>query len=180
MDKGSIGESDAATTMTVTGTLNEAIRLTDTVVTVSIGADTDSATKGTDYSEVPNVTLTIDAGSKSGTQTFSLDPTDDDVDEEDESITVSGSVAGLTVTDTVISITDDDTRGVTLSSATVVVTEGSTATYTVVLDSEPTGTVTVTPAVTGSADVTVDKESLNFHAGHLGQRTDGDGVGGRG
>ena len=32
----------------------------------------------------------------------------------------------------------------------------------VVLDSEPTGTVTVTPSVTGSDDVTLDTSSLSF------------------
>ena len=99
-------------------------------------------------------------------QTFSLAPIDDDVDEADESISISGSVVGLTVKGTTISITDNDTRGVTLSPATVVVAEGSTATYTVVLDSEPTGTVTVTPSVTGSADVSLNKDSLSFSAGN--------------
>ena len=40
--------------------------------------------------------------------------------------------------------------------------EGSSATYTVVLDSQPTGNVTVTPAVSGSADVTVSPSALTF------------------
>ena len=160
----SLAEGDAATTVTVTGTLDEAVRLTETEVTISIGALTDSATEGTDYGTVANVTLTINAGSTNGTQTFSLDPTDDDVDEEDESISVSGSVSGLTVTGTSITLADNDTRGVTISDTTLEVTEGSTTTYTIVLDSEPTSTVTITPSVTGSADVTLNKTNLSFTA----------------
>ena len=55
-------------------------------------------------------------------------------------------------------IVDDDTRGVTVSeTGTLLVDEGDTASYTVVLDSEPTGAVTVTPAVEGAdgADISV-------------------------
>ena len=74
--------------MTITGTLNDAVRLTETEVSVSIGTETDSATRGSDYAGVSDFKLTISARSMSGTQTFSLDPTDDDVDEENESITV--------------------------------------------------------------------------------------------
>ena len=55
-------------------------------------------------------------------------------------------------------IVDDDTRGVTVGeTGTLLVGEGSTASYTVVLDSEPTGDVTVTPEVEGAdgADISV-------------------------
>ena len=162
VDMASLSESATATTVMVTGTLNGAVLTDDATVTVIVGADTDTAAEGTDYSTVGSVTLKINAGSKSGSRTFSLAPTDDDVDEEDESISVSGSVTGLTVTGTTITIKDDDTRGVTLSTTTVVVTEGTSGSYSVVLDSEPTGTVTVTPSVTGSADVELNKDSLSF------------------
>ena len=63
---------------------------------------------------------------------------------------------------TFVTITDDDTRGVTLSAATLTVNEGSTGTYTVKLDSQPTASVTVTPAKTGSGDVTFAPASLIF------------------
>ena len=55
-------------------------------------------------------------------------------------------------------IVDDDTRGVTVGeSGTLLVEEGSSASYTVMLDSEPTSDVTVTPAVEGAsgADISV-------------------------
>ena len=112
------------------------------------------------------VTVTITAGQTSGTETFSLKPTDDDVDEADETLSVTGSTTadGLSVSSTRVTITDDDTRGVTVSPTSLPVTEGSTNGYTVVLDSAPTGTVTVTPTVTGSSDVTVSDEVLTFTA----------------
>ena len=73
-----------------------------------------------------------------------------------------------------VAVNDDDSQGLTLDAATLTasgVTEGMTATYTAVLDSEPTGPVTV--AISSSEDaVTVDADSgtageqatLLFHA----------------
>ena len=88
---------------------------------------------------------------------------DDAVDEEDETVTVGGSVTGLTVTGTELAIGDDDTRGVEVSPTTVRVPEGGSKSYTVVLRSSPTGPVTVTPDdQTGSGDVTVTPSSLDF------------------
>ena len=63
-------------------------------------------------------------------------------------------------TDSVVTVTDDDTRGVTVSAPTLAVNEGSSGTYTVVLDSEPTASVTVTPS-SGNSDVTVSS-ALTF------------------
>ena len=63
---------------------------------------------------------------------------------------------------TFVTITDDDTRGVTLSATTLDVNEGSTGAYTVKLDSQPTASVTVTPSKTGSSDVTFAPASLTF------------------
>ena len=55
-----------------------------------------------------------------------------------------------------VTITDDDARGVTLSeTGRLSVVEGDTETYTVVLDSEPTGNVTVTPEVRDGTDAAI-------------------------
>ena len=163
---GSVAEGADATTVTVTGTLNDAPRTTDTTVTVTVGDGADAATEGTDYATVGTVTVTITAGQTSGTETFSLEPTDDAVDESNETLSVTGSTTatGLTVTGTTVTITDDDTRGVTVSPTTLTVSEGGTNHYTVVLGSAPTGTVTVTPSVSGSSDVTVGGDALTFTA----------------
>ena len=162
----SVGEADDATTVTVTATLNDAPRTSATPVTVTVGAAGDPATEGTDYATVDTVTVTITAGQTSGTETFSLKPTDDDVDEADETLSVTGSTtaAGLSVSSTGVTITDDDTRGVTVSPTSLSVTEGGSNSYTVVLDSQPTGTVTVTPSASGSPDVSVSGEALTFTA----------------
>ena len=160
----SVGEDGEATTVTVTGKLNEAPLNSNTAVTVSVGASDDGATEGTDYATVANFTLTISAGQTSGTATFTLTPTDDDVDEEDEALSVTGTttVTGLSVTGTTARVTDDDTRGVTVFAAGVTVAEGGTETYTVVLQSQPTASVTVTPSVTDNPDVTIDPSPLTF------------------
>ena len=53
-------------------------------------------------------------------------------------------------------------RAVNLSSSSLAVTEGSTATYTVVLDSEPTGTVTIALSSNDTTVATVSPTSLSF------------------
>ena len=50
----------------------------------------------------------------------------------------------------------------TVSATALPVNEGSTGTYTVVLNSQPTASVTVTPSRTGSADVTFSPPTLTF------------------
>ena len=164
----SVDEDAGATTITVTGTLDGGTVATDTVVTVAVGASGDAAAEGTDYATVADVTLTIDAGETSGTATFTLTPTDDDVDEGDEALTVAGTTTGLTVAGTTLAIAEDDERGITVAPTSLTVAEGGDKTYTVVLDSEPTATVTVTPSLaTGSSsDVTLDQSSLTFTTGN--------------
>ncbi|MCY4482332.1 MAG: hypothetical protein OXC12_05590, partial [Spirochaetaceae bacterium] len=162
----SVGESAAATSVTVTGTLSDAAELTDTTVTVAVGASDDGATEGTDYATVADLTLTIAAGASSGTATFTITPTGDEVDEEDETVTVGGTVSGFAVTAATVTITDDDTRGIAVSPATLTLNEGSSASYTVVLNSEPNGEVTAAATVGGSGDVSTRPTSLTFTAGN--------------
>ena len=56
-------------------------------------------------------------------------------------------------------------RGVTVSTGALQVREGAAETYTVALDSEPTGTVTVTPSVPENRNLSVVPSSLTFTAG---------------
>ena len=103
----SVAEDGGATTVTVTATLDAGTRTTATEVTVSRTGGT--ATSGTDYEAVENFTLTIPANHLSGTATFTLTPTDDDVVESaDETVILSGSAAGLTGGTATLTITDDD------------------------------------------------------------------------
>ena len=52
--------------------------------------------------------ITIAAEARSKTGTFTLTPTDDAVDETNETVTVSGSSGSLTVDSATITITDDE------------------------------------------------------------------------
>ena len=164
-----VSEGAGRTTVTVRAALNGAARSRSTAVTVAVGKTGDSATEGTDYETVGGLTVTIPAESTSGTATFTLIPVDDDIDESDETITVSGTTrSGLTLTPTAltVTITDDDERGVTVTPTALTLTEGGDPndvnTYTVVLRSEPTGPVSITLAVTGDSDVTASTETLRF------------------
>ena len=160
-----LDENADATTVTVTGSLDGTPRTTDTSVTVSVGASTDTATEGTDYVAVDDVSLTIPAGRASATATFVFTPMEDLIDEPDEAVSITGAteLAGFEVSGTTLSIDDNDERGVTVSPTDLALSEGANATYTLVLDTEPTENVTVTPSVSGRADVTVSA-ALTFTA----------------
>ena len=168
VDPATLDEGDGGTTVTVTGTLNGGTRNAATAVTVSVGASDDSAVEGTDYATVEDLTLTIGVGQTAATQTFMLIPTDDDVDGADKTLTIAGSTTGLTVNPTAVTIADDDERGVEVGVTSLMVPEGGSATYTVALTSQPTGTVTVTPSVNGNSEVTVSS-ALTFTASDWNQ-----------
>ena len=95
-----------------------------TVLSLSVGESGDTAVEGTDYGTVGSQTLTISAGAISATATFTLNPTADDLDEDDETLTVDGSVTGLSVTATSVTIRDNDTAGVTVSPTTLSISRG--------------------------------------------------------
>ena len=61
-----------------------------------------------------------------------------------------------------VTVTDDETAGVTVSETTLTVAEGGSATYTVVLDAQPTSDVVIGVTKTGSTDVTVSPATLTF------------------
>ena len=90
-----------------------------------------------------------------------------DVDAENKTVKVMGAASnGLDVSDPAdhsLTIADDDRRGVTVSETELGVDEGDSNTYTVELDSEPTGPVTVTPVRSGDSDVSVSA-ALDFDA----------------
>ena len=108
-------------------------------MTVSVGDGGDSATSGTDYDAVNDFTVTISSGQTSGTGTFTLTPVDDNVAEDNETLTVSGSATGLTGGTATLTIADDDTAStaIALRLDPVSVAEGggdTTVTVTASLD----------------------------------------------
>ena len=176
VDPATLDEGDGGTTVTVTGTLNGGTRNAATAVTVSVGASDDSAVEGTDYATVEDLTLTIGVGQTAATQTFMLNPTDDDVDGADKTLTVAGSTTGLTVNPTAVMIADDDERGVEVGVTSLMVPEGGSATYTVALTSQPTGTVTVTPSCERQQRGDGERRA-DLHRVRLEPGADGDGLG---
>ena len=162
-----VEENDGATRITVTATVNGTTRYADAKsITVAVGASDDSATKGTDYQTVAGFRVTIPAGAASGTGTFTLTPVDDTEFEMSETITVAGTLLGVTVTSASITLTDDDTPP-TLSIDSPAVQEGAADTttplrFTVTLNKATAQVVTVKYAESagGTAEAGADYEAL--------------------
>ena len=160
VDDSSVAEDDGATTITVTATVDGGTRfITDTTVTVSVaGSGTASAV---DFAAVSDFDITIAAADASGTETFTLTPTDDAFDETNETITVSGTSGSLTVNSATIALTDDDDAptAITLTVDDSSVGEGDgatsiTVTATVDGASRFVDATTVTVSVAGSGTAT--------------------------
>ena len=108
----------------------------------------------------------------SATATLSVTTVPDSIDEANSVVTATvsadtGSPASYSVgtpASAMVTVQDNDTRGVTVSTTALTVNEGTAGTYTVVLDSQPTASVTVTPSRTGSSDVTFSPATLTFTA----------------
>ena len=99
----------SAPTVTVTAAVNGATRYAEAkTVTVAVGAGSDTATEGTDYAAVADLSIGIAAGAASGTASFTLTPTDDAAHEGNETISVTGTTPGVTVTGTTLTIVDDE------------------------------------------------------------------------
>ena len=136
----SVGEGDGATTITVTATVDGATRFAEaTTVTVSV-AGSGSAT-AVDLAAVANFDITLAAEAASGTETFTLTPTDDVVDETNETVTVSGTSGSLTVNSATISLTDNDAAP---TSITLTVNDNSIG------EGDGATTITVTATVDGA------------------------------
>ena len=142
VDPSSVAEDAGATTVTVTAAFSNASTYDEAkTVTVSVGASGDSATEGTDYATVTAFDVTIAAGQTSGRAPFTLIPVDDTLVEGNETITISGNSAGLTVNGTSMTLTDDDgAPAINLSVNPSSVAEDAGAT-----------TVTVTAAFSGAS-----------------------------
>ena len=128
-----ITEKGGDQTVTITASTNGGAYATTTTVTVEVGKSGDTAVAGSDYTEVDDQTITISAGATSGSVDFTLTPTDDSLDEADESISVTGSVtrdSGIAVTGTAIAITDDDAEPTVSVADAAPVTEGHDLTTT--------------------------------------------------
>ena len=162
-----VAEDAGATAVTVTGMLDGAPREDDTqvIVTVSDGP-IQSRAEADEFVPVSAFVLTIAPGSRTGMAEFTFTPVDNDVDGPDRKVSVYGAIVGssISVEPVELLILDDDTRGVAVTPSSVTVTEedGTGASYTVRLESQPTGSVTVHADPPAGTAVRVTPASRTF------------------
>ena len=136
----SVTEGSGSTTIMVTATIagaGESV-LSDTEVTVTVAGGT--ATEGTDFTAVAPFTLTLLAGASSGTGSFVLMVTDDEVDDPTETVTVSATAAGIDFpSSATLTITEAPPLSAGLALSPARVAEGR----------DPT-TITVTATIAGT------------------------------
>ena len=128
-------------------------------VTVTVGGASGDVT-------VSPPSLTFTTTNYGTAQTVTVSAAQDPDGDTDPDVTLTHSASGggygsVSVDSVVVSVTEDDTKGVTVSSGTLTVDEGGTGTYTVKLDTQPSGEVVVTVGG-ASGDVTVPDSRLRF------------------
>ena len=134
-------------------------------VTVAVTGHT-----GTDVS-VDKATLTFTTENWSTAQSMTV-TADHDLDGVDDAVNLThtaagGNYAGETA-DLAVTVIDDDSPDLVLSTTTLEVMEGAAggATYTVRLATQPSAEVTVTVSGHSGTDVSVDKDTLTFTTGN--------------
>ncbi|GAB4278257.1 MAG: hypothetical protein Fur0025_04680 [Oscillatoriaceae cyanobacterium] len=136
-------------------------------VTVALsGVD---ATEGT----LSASSLTFTAANWDTPQTVTVTGVDDDIADGAVSYTITTAAtstdtaySGIAVDDVTVSNSDDETPGITVNPTSGITTEtaGGNATFTVVLNTEPTANVTIPISSSDTTEGTVDKSSLTFTA----------------
>ncbi len=157
LGRASVREGGGTASVPVIATLNGAAAAGDATVTLTFGGSgAGSATLEIDYTDPGTIAVTIPSGQVSGTGTFNISPVDDNLDEDDETITVGGTASGLTVVAAELDIVDDDTASrvvdLALSASAPLVEGGSAAMVTV------TATLSGDATRTDDTVVTLDEE----------------------
>ncbi len=117
-------------------------------------------------------TLSLNLPANRATLPFRIRANGDTVDESNETVTLAlvrfGTPVNVTfdenATTVTYTITDDDTAGVTINEAEITIAEGDEGTYTVVLDTQPTANVLVTPGGVGPVIAMFNPAALAFTA----------------
>ena len=154
VDKNSVAEDDGATLIAVTATVQGSTRFASAqTVVVTIAGSGGANVVG--FATTPSTfDIVIDAGAQTGAGTFTLTPTNNSVDERDETVTASGSLTGVTVHAATILLTDDDEAVLPPPPATPVASFAQAAAS--VTESAGTHDVAVNIRPVPTADVTVD------------------------
>ncbi len=125
-----------------------------------------SSSNGDVTTQPASLTFTRDNWDTAQTVTVRASQDDDAVD---DSATISHAVsgaqgyAGIDVASVSVSVSDDDTAGVTVHPTSLSVNEGGSATYTVALDAQPVSDVLITLFANG---VTAQPADLTFTSGN--------------
>jgi hypothetical protein len=138
---------------------------------VVLGISSNDTTEGT----VAPGSLTFTTANWNAPQTITVTGVNDQVADGNQNFSITTAAAtstdagysGMNPSDVAMSNTDNDTAGFTISAISGATTEaGGTATFTVVLNSEPTADVVVGVSSTDSTEGTVAPASLTFTAGN--------------
>ncbi len=148
-------EDAGSVPITVTAEL-DVLRGEDTEVNVSLADGT--ANVGDDFTAVPTFTITIPGGESEASETFRFMPTNDNVDEPDETVQVTGTtpVDGLAVAPAEVTILDaTEMPIVTLALAQPMIEEnGGSTTVTAHLDAASSTPTEITVSVMPNAPAT--------------------------
>ena len=139
LSSSSVSETGGKTTVTATlsGKSSEA-------VTVTVGAAAGTGAVAADFTLSTAKTLTFAVGATTSAGTVTVTANGNLVDTNDKTVTVSATVAGgnnvAVPSNLTLTLTDDDTAGVTFTPSTMTLTEeGAGKKFTMVLDTEPPG-----------------------------------------
>ena len=132
----------------------------DVTVTITHSGDGDI---GVDDQE-----LTFTESDWETAQTVTVSAAQDD-DARDDTAALSHAVAsadadynGITVPEVAVTVTDDETAGVSITPTELTIAEGGSDTYQVVLTAQPAQDVTVTITHSGDGDIGMDHQELTF------------------
>ena len=118
-----VSEGDGETPVTVTATVTGATRFgVAQTLTVSVAGSGSSGAVG--FAAVADFTVTVPAAARSGTGTFVLTPEDDERDEFDETIAVSGRLGDLEIAPARMTVTDNDVLSLSVSDIEVLESAG--------------------------------------------------------
>ncbi len=145
------------------GQANSDVRLSDNLtLSTSVGVGTAQVE---DFNTVSDFDIFILSGDNDGIGVFNLTVIDDSIDDDNEILLVNASTSpGLTVNPATLIITDDDEAGVMVSRSSLSIMEGDEKSYTLKLESEPTGPVVVTVSSEDMGVATVSPSVLTFEA----------------
>ena len=118
---------------------------------------------------VQPASLTFTSANYATAQTVTVTVATDDDAVTEPAVTLTHNASGgeygaVRIGTVTVTIREDDEAGVTLSASSLTLQEGRSGNYTVVLDSQPTDEVTVTPDSADSSALTVMPSALRFTA----------------